>query len=730
MTARAVGTGGNIEALDEGISLTTSMASIDFVGAGVTASNVGDAVTVTIPGGGTPGGAVNSVQFNNAGAFDGFGTWTGTVLTVPGGLNINTTTEGVVLPRLTTVQRNALTDVEGTVVYDTDDNTIYQNDGSAWSIPGAGLTTLQSAYDNSLGAVPMVLLDGVPTPMTFRASVAGAVLQIQDVGAANTIFEVDADPDTIVARAGVTVENSFTNAGSAQDLVLNNTFTQTGAFVGGGILSSGTVTTGVSTTWIWALLQESKLYRININPAFAAFTLFNAIASIENQGNFNLVQGLILNNGLRHARRTAGTSTTVQTIGLSNSPQTATTVAGAVMTRTTGITAVSDSPTWNTVAGSTINLGTVTAVRVVQPAQALFGSSAGTENITARIGLDWINHTFGSVSSVIRSNQAAGTNRRFLNHTGTALSTHNGNLRFELDLVGNIFGASQDFTQAYAGGTDSFFFQHNTAFGDQLHFYNPDDGRYRIQGGAAAAATNELTLFFPDGIGLGDQSGTNGNQFLSVVTGASSGFLTPGSAGDYSGVLLTHAQNYDNNGLARSRVSAWVINGFSYQNSTGTVTNADTLTVGGMVTSAPGVTITTRQSINVIAGRSRFQSAMQYNPINPAALSAGNNNDWAGLLTGTANNGMRHWVRVTPDGGGTSVITGIDATNAQDGDCFKLTNIGTVAFDINHNDGSSLAGNRILTYTVANLTLTANESVEIIYDATTAAWRVLYGSAA
>jgi len=39
-----------VAALDEGVSLTTALDSIDFVGAGVTATVVGDAVTVTIPG--------------------------------------------------------------------------------------------------------------------------------------------------------------------------------------------------------------------------------------------------------------------------------------------------------------------------------------------------------------------------------------------------------------------------------------------------------------------------------------------------------------------------------------------------------------------------------------------------------------------------------------------------------------------------------------------------------
>lgn len=43
-----------ITAKDEGVNLTTALSSIDFVGAGVTATNTGGAVTVTIGAGGGP----------------------------------------------------------------------------------------------------------------------------------------------------------------------------------------------------------------------------------------------------------------------------------------------------------------------------------------------------------------------------------------------------------------------------------------------------------------------------------------------------------------------------------------------------------------------------------------------------------------------------------------------------------------------------------------------------
>jgi hypothetical protein len=46
----ATGTGGNVQSKDEGSSLTSATTSVDFVGSGVTATNTGGAVTVTIPG--------------------------------------------------------------------------------------------------------------------------------------------------------------------------------------------------------------------------------------------------------------------------------------------------------------------------------------------------------------------------------------------------------------------------------------------------------------------------------------------------------------------------------------------------------------------------------------------------------------------------------------------------------------------------------------------------------
>lgn len=71
------GGGSSILVANEGSTLTSSVTSLNFVGNAVNATNIGNAVTVTIAtgsaGGGStsPGGSSGQVQFNNGGSFDG-----------------------------------------------------------------------------------------------------------------------------------------------------------------------------------------------------------------------------------------------------------------------------------------------------------------------------------------------------------------------------------------------------------------------------------------------------------------------------------------------------------------------------------------------------------------------------------------------------------------------------------------------------------------------------------
>lgn len=82
------GAAGGVNVQDEGVPLASTGTTLNFVGAGVTASGAGATKTITIPGGGggTPGGSDTQLQYNNAGAFGGVAeiTYNGSVTTFNG----------------------------------------------------------------------------------------------------------------------------------------------------------------------------------------------------------------------------------------------------------------------------------------------------------------------------------------------------------------------------------------------------------------------------------------------------------------------------------------------------------------------------------------------------------------------------------------------------------------------------------------------------------------------
>ena len=69
------------------------------------------------------------------------------------------------------------------------------------------------------------------------------------------------------------------SAGSQVAVAYSPTFTTGGAFVGGMIQNAGDITYD-SSVFIWALLQDTTVFRAAAGPGFAAFTLFNALPRI------------------------------------------------------------------------------------------------------------------------------------------------------------------------------------------------------------------------------------------------------------------------------------------------------------------------------------------------------------------------------------------------------------------------------------------------------------------
>jgi len=456
----------------------------------------------------------------------------------------------------------------------------------------------------------------------FGGTAAGNVLDLQGA---------DASPDTGIVRVNSPVTSTYdtiSNTTPAQAFV--NTWAPTATVSSnyvGGYLSVGYDFTVTTAVYIPATFSDTATSRIAANPGFSAYTFINQLHIIRNSGNFNLPGGLVMNIGLTHERNTAGTSTTSGTTGVSFSPQTRTTAFGAVMTKTDQ-TAVRCSPTFSTVSVSTVNLGTIRGVHCFNPAVALFQPAAGVEAMTAYIGLDMNNITFGGTvtKAAVRSAQVAATNAYFLLQTSTAQSVLLGQFRFQADLTGVSFGASDDFNVGWAAG-NFFFFNFAVTNPAQLRFSSEAPGsttdRFLIQ---ASVASAELNLNF-DRFSIGDQTGAVGNSVGQFIAGT----RTVSVGGEWSDFLLTQAGNITVD-AAMGLVAGWTVNAPSITLGTGSVTTAAALNVGGnpgSATNRAGVRIISNPSggagVNaalwVTTGSSRFDGRVDIN--NGIALGGG-----------------------------------------------------------------------------------------------------------
>ena len=103
--------------------------------------------------------------------------------------------------------------------------------------------------------------------------------------------------------------------------------------------------------------------------------------------------------------------------------------------------------------------------------------------------------------------------------------------------------------------------------------------------------------------------------------------------------------------------------------------------------------------------------------VSPAALAAGNTNNYA-IAAGL-------FFRMTTTAPG-STITGIVAPNPARSRFLYFVNLGPATLTFTNQDVASVVGNRIITTTGAPAVLNVNSKALLVYDATTARWRMLF----
>ena len=456
----------------------------------------------------------------------------------------------------------------------------------------------------------------------YGGTTAGDILTLQ--GANNT-------PDLGRVQVNSPIDSTYDTLGNttpaeAFAFIWSPTAT-VASFIGGCLQARAQLTTS-GAAFIPAVFSNVMTVDVASALGFAADTFINHLPVIRNSGNFNLLNEISFNCGLVHERTSAGTSTATTTTGFSFAPQSRASANGAILTRTDQ-TAIQCRPTFSTVTGSTVNLGTVVGCDNLPPAVALFQPADGAENLTAQYGLRMQANTFatsGNKAAVYNLMTDAADRFCVLNDGGARCDWgggqhyDTGQIRQPYDLVGRTLGASGDYQDGWAAG--DFFFQQFNGTADQLRLSNPSAQRFLW---TSEDGTPEMN-FDCSKFSLGAQTGAVGNQVGVFVAPA----VTVTVGGEYSQFLLTQAGNITPN--ANLNIFGWTINAPAINVGTGTVTTAAALNVGGNPSNATnrvGLRIISNPSggggVNaalwVTAGRSRFDGVVDINA--PIALGGG-----------------------------------------------------------------------------------------------------------
>ena len=600
--------------------------------------------------------------------------------------------------------------------------------------------TLQQAYDQ-VTTPPQVNINATPDPLTIDATVAGDVFAVRDdanvdllrlsttggqvVGGSNALNILSlvgsSDPDLgfIHFDSPMVIDFDYTDTSVVDIIVYDPVIPSSGAAVTSFILMNPDFVID-SGLFIASTVRELGTYNQAIAPGFAVQTVFLGQPTMEtttpgvqpNQSFMFASQALYENVGAG----VVGTHV-ANVIGVTHLPRMGARVAGDTMS-VTNWTGMTVGASFGTVAGTTIDFGTIRGVLMQNPALGLFQPGAGVEGMDAFYGLDVPAIAFDATAfkAAVRSALVDSTLTRFLWNIGTAQSE---------------FGAGDihlnDNTSVKLGNT--------SAAPDILIFWDTATSSLRFSPFFGTGGNPlDLTMTAADeavwgGTGLGDIG--IGFDVNAVVFGTT--LPTPNSnnwfvqfaapnlrqvqiGGEYSDVLWTAGGSIDVNGLAVSDLQAFKINSPAVILNGGTIADISNLFVSAM----PSFGATRTQALRVL-GRARIDGHMNSGSQSPAQITANQNDFQLG-----ANNNQRAWVILDADADWN--ITGIDASFgfAQTGDRIYLYNDSNFDIALTHQDAASLAANRFICPESLPYVIHQQRGVWLWYDDTgTLRWRVM-----
>jgi hypothetical protein len=180
-------------------------------------------------------------------------------------LDISSTSKGLLTPRMSTVQRNAIsTPAKGLLVYDTDLNALYHYNGNVWTAVG-GSGSFSLPYSGSTNQ----------TVDAFSISNTSAGTAISGAVSANSVAAIKGNSTATVGGYGVLGSSTSTTGFGIGGI------NETGTAVYGFSSGSGTALRGVSTNG-YGLLSSGNLRLTggNTNPSAGA-----VLTSVDANGN-------------------------------------------------------------------------------------------------------------------------------------------------------------------------------------------------------------------------------------------------------------------------------------------------------------------------------------------------------------------------------------------------------------------------------------------------------------
>lgn len=351
-----------------------------------------------------------------------------------------------------------------------------------------------------------------------------------------------------------------------------------------------------NAVFVYETLRGSPNITSLVSPGFAGFTLFQALP-VLNSGSgasHDPLQALVLNAGPTARHANTGARTTNLTV-INSAPQLNGALSGGTLTAT-NTTGLLHNPRWNTVAGSTVNLGTVRGLYAQTPSVALFGSSAGVETMTAYYGVDVEDlGSFGGTAPVaaLRSAITSGTNQLFLENTGGAPSSFGSGLAHFGNNTPVQFGGTPAAINAslFWNSTLSVLELFFAANSGRLRLSNPASGRILAAG--LTPASDEINwdvrkMAFGQSSAIGNQKYLFTNKAETIAV-----------AGEYSGMLWTYSAN-DTLNAAISTYATMTLNAGTPTIGTGSLATNAILNIGGN----PGAAATNRVGIRVLSNPS------------------------------------------------------------------------------------------------------------------------------